>query len=131
MERVPFKERFKEALEIKQKKPADIAKQLGVSRSTISQYLKGTIVPKRERLVELSRALNVNPVWLMGLPVSMRDELSRGNDSQHLADYIATQTAFNSISETDKALVEVISSMSEETKQNILSYARFMAQNKD
>lgn len=66
-----FKERLSEAMKIRQLKAIDLAEKLKVSRSTISQYLSGKVVPKRDRLVEISNILTVNPTWLMGLDVPM------------------------------------------------------------
>ena len=66
-----FKDRLSEAMEIRQLKAIDLAEKLKVSRSTISQYLSGKVVPKRDRLVEISNILTVNPTWLMGLDVPM------------------------------------------------------------
>ena len=66
-----FKDRLSEAMEIRQFKAIDLADKLKVSRSTISQYLSGKVVPKRDRLVEISNILTVNPTWLMGLDVPM------------------------------------------------------------
>ena len=61
----------------------DLAKQFGVSRSTISQYLKGTILPKRNRLVEIADALNINPLWLMGYDVPMESKKIVSGDLTH------------------------------------------------
>ena len=66
-----FKERFNEALSIRNIKPIELSEKTGISESTISQYRSGYAKPKDDKLVVLSNALDVNPVWLMGLNVPM------------------------------------------------------------
>ena len=68
---VPFNVRFNEALEVKNIRPVDISKITGISESTISQYRSGYAVPKRNKLAIISKALHVNPSWLLGLDVPM------------------------------------------------------------
>ena len=66
-----FKDRFNQALDIRNIKPVEVSEKTGISEATISQYRSGYAKPKDDKLVALSNALNVNPVWLMGLNVSM------------------------------------------------------------
>ena len=68
-----FKNRFNEALSIRQMKPIELSERTGISESTISQYRSGYAKPKDDKLVSISNALRVNPVWLMGLNVPMED----------------------------------------------------------
>lgn len=73
-----FKDRLRLAMEVREIRAVDIAKRLGVSEGTISQYKSGACTPKAERLGQLARILRVNPAWLMGLDVPMeREELSQ------------------------------------------------------
>ena len=66
-----FKDRFNQALEIRNILPVDLSKRTKISEATISQYRSGYAKPKEEKLAIISNALNVNPAWLMGLDVSM------------------------------------------------------------
>lgn len=66
-----FKDRFNQALEIRNILPADLSRKTKISESTISQYRSGYAKPKEEKLAILSNALAVNPTWLMGLDVPM------------------------------------------------------------
>lgn len=66
-----FKERLNEALFIREMKPKDLSERTGISESTISQYRSGYAKPKEDKLAIISNALDVNPVWLMGLNVPM------------------------------------------------------------
>lgn len=69
-----FKDRFNEALSIRNMKPVELSEKSGISESTISQYRSGYAKPKDDKLIALSNALDINPVWLMGLNVEMEIE---------------------------------------------------------
>lgn len=64
-----FAERFKEALEQREKTQSDICRLTGIGKSAISQYLKGNFVPKQQRVYAIAKALNVSEPWLMGYDV--------------------------------------------------------------
>lgn len=64
-----FVERFKEALEQSGKTQSDICRLTGIGKSAISQYLKGSFVPKQQRVYAIAKALNVSVSWLMGYDV--------------------------------------------------------------
>lgn len=42
-----------------------------LGRNDLSQYVSGKVEPRQTKLYVLSRALNVNPAWLMGYDVPM------------------------------------------------------------
>ena len=71
-----FKDRFNQALSIRNVMPVDLSKKTKISESTISQYRSGYAKPKEEKLAIISNALNVNPAWLMGLDVPMENHRS-------------------------------------------------------
>ena len=75
-----FKERFNEALSIRNIKPIELSEKTGLSESTISQYRSGYAKPKDDKLVLLSNVLGVNPVWLMGLNVPMEETTNKDRD---------------------------------------------------
>ena len=52
-------------------KPVELSEKTGISEATISQYRSGYAKPKEDKLVVISNALGINPVWLMGLNVPM------------------------------------------------------------
>ena len=66
-------ERLKEALEIRNMKPADLSRASGIGKSAISQYLVGKYAPKQDKIYKMARALTVDAAWLMGLDVPMVD----------------------------------------------------------
>lgn len=85
-----FKERFNKALDIRNMKPVELSEKTGISESTISQYRSGYAKPKEDKLVLLSNALNVNPVWLLGVNVPMESISEYSNDTDEALD-IATR----------------------------------------
>ena len=49
---------------------ADLARRLGVTRGTVSNWVSGRDEPGKKRLPALSVALGVSVEWLMGEPIS-------------------------------------------------------------
>jgi transcriptional regulator with XRE-family HTH domain len=45
-----------------------------MSKSHLSQYLKGSFVPKHGKLSAIAKALKVNEAWLLGYDVPMQSE---------------------------------------------------------
>lgn len=68
-----FKDRFKVALEIRQKSQAEISRATGIDKSSLSLYLKGRYVPKQDKIYLISKALKVDPGWLMGFDTEMEE----------------------------------------------------------
>ena len=62
-----FAYRLHYACKLRQVLAIDIAKQTGISKSTISLYANGKSEPGKERLLKLAAALRVDPAWLYGL----------------------------------------------------------------
>lgn len=68
-----FKERLKEAMELRDIKAIELADKVGIARGTISRYLSGVMAPKSKRVYGIAKALNVNPAWLIGYDVPMEE----------------------------------------------------------
>ncbi len=66
-----FNERLKMAMDIKGMKQVELVERTGISKSGISQYLSGEFEPKQDNIYLLSKALSVDPAWLMGKNVPM------------------------------------------------------------
>ncbi len=62
-----FSQRLAAAMNEKGISQSQLAKITRIPRSAINQYLSDRFMPRRERIEVISRALNVNPAWLMGL----------------------------------------------------------------
>lgn len=71
-----FSNRLKEALIVNNMKPIDLSKKTGIGKSSISDWLSGRYEAKQDKVFILSKALNVNEGWLMGLDVPRNKEQS-------------------------------------------------------
>lgn len=88
-----FRQRLDMALAIREMRPKDLAMRTGLSEATISQYRSGYTEPKTDKLALISRVLNVNPTWLMGLDVPLELHIATRDISAEERDLIA---AYNS-----------------------------------
>lgn len=52
------------------------ADRVQIGKSSVSQYKKGTNFPTNKRAVQIAKAFNVQPMWVMGFDVPMREERS-------------------------------------------------------
>lgn len=101
-----FADRLKEFMDMNGIKAIDLAKRFHVSRSTISQYVNGQVIPKRDRLVLIADALNISPLWLMGydVPIDVQnfdsDDLTQ--DERHII------KAYRNASEEIKTAVRAV-----------------------
>ena len=66
--------RLKMALSIRNMTQAELCQKTKIPKSALSEYIKGLYDPKQDRLLILSDALNVDPVWLMGFDVPMEKQ---------------------------------------------------------
>ncbi len=63
------KDRLKEAMQVAGKKQADLVRETGLNRGTISRYLSGEVEPRMDAAHKLAAALNVSELWLGGYDV--------------------------------------------------------------
>lgn len=61
-----FPSRLKEAMKRKGISQEELARQCGSSQSSISYYLLGDRFPRLPMLYKIAKALDVNPLWLLG-----------------------------------------------------------------
>jgi transcriptional regulator with XRE-family HTH domain len=62
-------ERIKEAMEITDKKQADLVRETKLNRGTVSRYLSGEVEPRQAAMMKLAAAFNVSEMWLWGYDV--------------------------------------------------------------
>lgn len=75
-------DRLREAMADANKKQIDIARETGISHSTISRYLSGAVEPRQEAIIKLATVLNVSEWWLYGYDVPRaRTEKQKKNDT--------------------------------------------------
>lgn len=88
MERVATTaERIAEAMRVAGKKQIDLAKETGLSHSTISRYLSGAVEPRQDATHKLSVLLNVSELWLWGYDVP-RERTASQKKNDALADIV-------------------------------------------
>ena len=74
--------RLEEAMRIADKKQIDLARETGLSHSTISRYLSGAVEPRQDATHKLAEVLGVSELWLWGYDVPMnRTEVQKKNDA--------------------------------------------------
>lgn len=66
--------RIAKALSIRNMKQSELCERTKIPKSAISQYLSGAFEPKQDRLHIIAKALDVDPVWLMGYDVPMEKQ---------------------------------------------------------
>lgn len=64
-----FAQRLREGLDLRGMKQIELATRSGISKYSISHYLKGDWEGKQDAVYELARGLNVSEAWLMGYDV--------------------------------------------------------------
>jgi len=68
---VVFSERLKTAMQQANITSAQLSKQTGIGRSSISQWLSDKYVAKHDKVTVLATALDVSPEWLLGTTTVM------------------------------------------------------------
>lgn len=69
-----FARRLREGLDVRGMTQAELAKRSGISKSSISRYIKGDWEGKQSAVYELAKALGVTEAWLMGYDVQMESD---------------------------------------------------------
>lgn len=105
-----MKNRLQQALSLREKKPVDLAKDLNIPKSAVSQYLSGKSknMPSK-RLYAIAKYLDVSEAWLMGFDVPMaRTDVQKNNDIiVDIVMRLRTDSDFLSLVETLNGLDEV------------------------
>ena len=78
--------RLEKAIAIRKMKQTELAEITGIPRSAISHYIKGSFEPKQDRVFVIARALDVDPVWLMGFDVPMESEVKQNPSEPELTE---------------------------------------------
>lgn len=72
-------ERLKEAMHLTGKKQADLVRETGIDKGSISHYVSGKYEPKDKGIHKLAVALDVSEMWLWGYDVPMERPQSKKN----------------------------------------------------
>lgn len=78
-----LKDRLKYAMEIREKKASDLARDLKIPKSALSQYLSGyRSIKDTKRLYIIAKYLDVSEAWLMGFAVPMERPLEQKQNDE-------------------------------------------------
>lgn len=111
-----LKDRLKEALYIREKKAADLVKDLQIPKSAISQYLSGKSQNMdSKRLYSICKYLDVSEPWMLGFDVPMDRKTQKNNDTA-LNDIVDK----NGLSNNMKELIDFAMSVPEDKADLVL-----------
>lgn len=80
--------RLQKALDIREKKAIDVARDLNIPKSAMSQYLSGrTKKMDSVRIYSIAKYLDVSEAWLMGFDVPMERPLEQ-KENDELVDLV-------------------------------------------
>lgn len=99
-------ERLREALNVRGKKQADLVRETGLDRGSISSYLSGKYEPKQKAIYKMARVLDVNEAWLMGYDVPM-DRTAEQKKNDRLAKLVVEMRTDGDFYNTVVALAEL------------------------
>ncbi len=86
-----IKDRLKTALTRRGMNAKELSEKTKIPKSSISQYMSGYAKPKNERIYLISKALDINPAWLLGYDVPMESKAILLCDNPDILDVWATQ----------------------------------------
>lgn len=141
MERTPVSSRLKEAMKVRGIKQSKLAEKTGISKSMISEYVKGKYEPKQDNIYKIAKALNVKEAWLMGFEgVAMNkydsDIEARFGDSaiadDMLKDYasmIASATVRDEMEDLYFQVLSALDFINEDGFEKVIDYIHDLSQN--
>lgn len=93
-----FANRLQKAMNLRNLKASDLSEKTKISKSSISEYLSGKYEAKQNGIYLLSKALNVNEAWLMGLDVPMERIVTEETEDYQLKNNIYMLPVYGRIS---------------------------------
>ena len=109
--------RLREAMNNSGKSQADLARETGISKATLSRYLSGQFEPKQIAINKMAIALNVAEMWLWGCDVPMERPVPE-ETGELLADVLLNPVMMR--------LVQIYSELDEADKNMLLMLAENM-----
>lgn len=74
-----FAERLNGIISERGIKKAELARRIGIARSTITEYCAGRCEPTREVIYKMAIVLGVSEAWLIGIPGAMKARVDTMN----------------------------------------------------
>ena len=116
--------RLREAMYKAEKTQADLSRETGISKATLSRYLSGQFEPKQIAVNKMAVALNVAEMWLWGCDVPMErpapEELgSLAADVLLNPDMLRLVQIYSGLEEADKNMLLMLAeNMHNKTKKD-------------
>ena len=112
----PCSVRLRKALSVRNMTQTELCEKAKISKSSLSEYLKGLYEPKQDKVFILSQALNVDPVWLMGydVPMEKREQPEAKKDSPDKVE----------LTEGEKVLLDLFNRVPKDQQQLVLQMIR-------
>ena len=107
-------QRISKALSLRGMKQAELCTLAKVPKGSLSLYINGAYEPKQDRLYDMAKVLDVDPVWLMGYDVPMEREEKNTPEKLQL-------------SEGEEMLLNLFRQIPEEQQQVFLDMGRVYA----
>ena len=132
-ERTSMKNRLREALQLRNKRPVDMARDLKISRSAVSQYLSGAReIKDSKKLHTVAKYLDVSEAWLMGFDVAMERQWEKDIEEKPVetANKLADLFLGFEIKETDaevKQMLDEYYSLDDAKKAQAREYVHFLS----
>lgn len=125
MAKAEFKDRLKQAMNLRNMKAVDLCEKTGIPKGAISYYCSGKSTPKNDRLYLLCKALDVSEAWMLGYDVSMEKTTAQKNNDT-IADIVAK-------AKTDKLFSKFLDSLvnDEEFLNTVMSMHAIATKAKD
>lgn len=82
-------QRLRIAVEKSGKTQAEIVRETGINKASLSRYLKGAYAPKSTALYKLALALDVSDMWLEGYDVPMERSQKNSEPVNYLYEKIS------------------------------------------
>ena len=99
-------DRIREAMRDIRMKAIDLARETGLSHSTISRYLSGAVEPRQDAAYKMARVLGVTEMWLWGYDVP-RQRTTEQKKNDDLVLIVAKMRKDPEFFEVVKALAEL------------------------
>lgn len=106
-------DRIKEAMSKANKTQADLVKETGLNKSTISRYLSGFCEPKQNAVAKLALSLNVSEMWLWGYDVPIQKKKTAAENG-------------NGLSKSKQQLLALVEQCTEEDAEKLLQMMQIL-----
>lgn len=114
-----FAQRLSELLAKKNISQAELSRRTGVSKSSITHYIKGDWEGKQDAVYAISQAMNINEAWLMGYDVPMEKDIKEKNPT------LGTEDGMDEI---DKKFLELYRQLTPDQKKLLTAQILLMLQ---